>query len=451
MTLTRGAQRAIIAAFCAILAGVYFIAWHAPSVGMLHEDADYLLAAKALPLSPQWLRLLPLLCTLAWLSITWKLLRRMGAKTGGAWLLVLITAASPTVVLLGTNLMPEPFFAVLMAESLLLLLDERALLAGICAGLATLIMPVGVTLIVACMLVFVVRRRLRSAALFTAASMLFAAPWLGWTLAHPAPGPALQPSEKLVVLGANAVSLFSGPVQLLSGIGGLYAVIATLVLVVWSLRRRRQLMPDLFVLFYSVMLLCRVGNPLRPLAPVFPLVLWILWRAFQTAKLQELIAAVGIIFALVPTVVDATRLPETLRAGQFPTSKRASDDWPQLGKLFAWIRANVPADAVLMADADSMFTLNTGRKTIRGFLPDTYRLYYAPANSLITPDQLGRQILENGVSYVALTPERDFPETAAYHRAVEALERGGMLEPVPVPGLTGDYRLLRTASFRLTR
>jgi hypothetical protein len=32
---------------------------------------------------------------------------------------------------------------------------------------------------------------------------------------------------------------------------------------------------------------------------------------------------------------------------------------------------------------------------------------------------------------------------------VEALERGGMLEPVDVPGAGPDYRLLRTATFRV--
>ena len=47
------------------------------------------------------------------------------------------------------------------------------------------------------------------------------------------------------------------------------------------------------------------------------------------------------------------------------------------------------------------------------------------------------------MGYVALTPDRDFAESPAYHHAVEALERGGILEPVPVPGVTADYRLLR--------
>jgi hypothetical protein len=105
-------------------------------------------------------------------------------------------------------------------------------------------------------------------------------------------------------------------------------------------------------------------------------------------------------------------------------------------RLFSYIRSNTPPDAVILANLDPMFYLNTGRKAIR------------PSNSVITPDRLGKQILENGVGYVAITPDRDFTEAPAYHRAVEALERGGMLEPVAVPGVSGDYRLLKMVSFR---
>ena len=47
------------------------------------------------------------------------------------------------------------------------------------------------------------------------------------------------------------------------------------------------------------------------------------------------------------------------------------------------------------------------------------------------------------VSYVVLTPDRDLPESASFHRAVAALERGGVVEPVDVPGVTEDYRVLR--------
>jgi Glycosyltransferase family 87 len=496
MNLTRGARHAnltaaIIATFCAILAVVYGIAWFAPSVGLYHDDGVYLVTAESLatghgytidslptaipqtkypPVFPivlalftlvsrqtQWLKLLPLLCTVAWLALSYRLLRRMGAKNGGAWLLVLITAASPTVVFLGTNLMSEPLFALFTVATLLLLLDERAFLAGVCAGLATLTRSAGVPLIAACMIVFVVRHRFRSAAQFTAAAMLFVAPWFGWVLANASGHPyysgadyaassiltSLHASEKLVVLGTNILYLLSSPFVLLSGSGGVYAVVATALLFGWSLIRRRQLMPDLFVALYCLMLLTWAFPPQRFVAPIFPLVLWIAWRGFQNAKLQEAVAAVAIIVAAIPMVVGISRVPATLRYGQFPTGGGQPSDWYQLERVFSYIRSSTPPDAVILANLDPMFYLNTGRKAIRGFVPDGYKLYYAPSNSVITPDQLGKQILENGVGYVALTPDRDFAEAPAYHRAVQALERGGMLEPVAMPDVSGGYRLLK--------
>ncbi|MDE3196442.1 MAG: hypothetical protein KGN84_08865, partial [Acidobacteriota bacterium] len=183
MILSRGIQRVLIAVFCLVLAAIYGIAWRAPSVGLFHDDGVYLVTAEAIvaghgytidslpqpipqtkypPVWPsalalfllvskqtQWLKLLPLLCTVGWLAVTWRLLRKMGASAGGAWLLVLITAASPTVVFLGTNLMSEPLFALLTALALLMLLDDRALFAGLCAGLATLTRAAGLPLIAA--------------------------------------------------------------------------------------------------------------------------------------------------------------------------------------------------------------------------------------------------------------------------------------------------------------
>jgi hypothetical protein len=312
------------------------------------------------------------------------------------------------------------------------------------------------------MLTFVVRRRLRGAAVFTGASIAIVAPWMGWSLAHATNHPyysgasyaatsiltSLALSEKLHVLGTNVLLLLASPFTLLTGLASMYAVLATLVLLVWGLVRRRQLVPDLFLILYAGMLLCWAGPPLRFVAPVLPLVLWILWRAFRNVKRQEALAAFVAILAGLGLWADAGRVRETLLDGQFPTSDRAPSDWAEMSKLFAFIRANTPADAVILANLDPVFYLNTGRKAVRGFSPDGYKLYYGNPKSAVTPDELFGAITANGVSYVALTPDRDFAEAPAYHQAVGALERGGILEPVAVPGLGADYRLLRTVSLR---
>jgi len=143
MTLTRGAQRAMIAVFFSVLAAVYATAWFLPAIGLDHDDTLYLVTAKAIvaghgytveslprpipqtkfpPLFPAvlalftlvsrqtlWLKLLPLACAAGWLVLTRKLLLKMGASRSGALLIVGLTAASPTVVFLSTNLLPESF------------------------------------------------------------------------------------------------------------------------------------------------------------------------------------------------------------------------------------------------------------------------------------------------------------------------------------------------------
>ena len=138
---------------------------------------------------------------------------------------------------------------------------------------------------------------------------------------------------------------------------------------------------------------------------ILPLTLWIVWRAVREVKFREVVAAATLLIALVAVWADAKRLPNALRQGVFTAADRAPDDWRQLEKMFGYIRAQAPPDSVVMANFDPMFYLYTGRKATRGFVPDGYRLYYAPKNSVVTPDRLTHDLDENGVSYVALTPD----------------------------------------------
>jgi hypothetical protein len=383
---------------------------------------------------PAWLRLVPLLSTAGWLALTRRLLIKMGASRESSRTIVVLTAASPTVLYLATGLFAEPLFALLAAASLVALLEEKPLLAGVCAGLATITLSGGAALIVASLFTLVARRRLRSALAFTCAAMVFAAPWLGWSLAYGGvPVLNLHASELAVMLGNNAMSLAAAPFILLTGYENLYPGLLTAVALLIVLVRRRQFVPDLFVGLYCLLLLGRPEPPLRGFAPVLPLVLWILWRVARAGR-----------FALVTKLAAALAIaPALWFAGAGLRPSAAPDDWRGMQALFAAIRDNTPPDAVLMADLDPVFYLNTGRATVRGFEPDSYSEYYGPRVSLVTPDQLRAAVLRNRVGYVALTPDRDLPESASFHRAVAAMERGGLLEPVSVAGASAAYRLLR--------
>ena len=410
-------------------------------------------------LSPQWLKIAPLLATAGWLIVTHKLLRRMGASFEGALFIVMLTAASPTIVFLATSLMSEALFALLSTAALLMLLDERPAIAGLLAGGAMLTRSAGVALIAACILILTIRRRFRNGMWFTAAAVLVVAPWIGWSLAHKVNDPYYSPAnyaslniltslaanEKVIVFGRNLIYMFATPYALLTGYNNLFAAIGTLLVFGWCLYVRRQTIPDLYVAVYCAMILCWAGPPHRFLAAILPLLLWMFWRVFRLWNIKEALAAGVVISALLPLWADAIRIPASREAGYFEYSGNTGENWGEMQKLFAGIRANTPPDAVLLANLDPVFYLYTGRKAVRGFSPNGYQVFYAPKQTLVTPDELLDSIRNQGVSYVVVSPDRDYAEAPLFHKTVDALERGGILEPVPIDGLDADYKLLRVA------
>jgi len=468
----------MIAIFFCALAAVYAVAWSLPAIGFDHDDAGYLVTANALaaghgqshypPLFPAllalftlvsrhalWLKLLPLACASGWLAMTRKLLLKMGASTNGALLLVGLTAASPTIVFLSTNLLPETLFALLVTAALFTLLEERAMLAGFFAGLATLTQTAGAALIVACILTLVVRRRLRSAAIFAAVAMVMAAPWFGWSLAHAGQDgnfitlnvlTSLAANEKLVVLSRNLLSLLGSPFSLLMGFTNILFVVGTIVILISCFIARRQLVPDLFVALYCLALLCRISPPERLVAPILPLVFWIVWRVLRLMATREALAVLVLIAIGLPLWADAVRLLPARQEGYFSIAGTPGDKWADMQTLFGFIRANTGPDSVLLGELDDTLLLHTARKTIRGFVPNAFNLFYGAPQSAVTPDELSNAIVRAKVDYVVLTPDPGLAESPSFHKSVEALERGGVVEPVSIPGVPRDYRLLRVTA-----
>lgn len=477
MTFSFRAQRAtLVAAFC-VLAAIYGFAWFLPAIGLDYDDANFLIDARSIagghglaagnlpPLFPallglftlvsqqtQWLKLLPLVCAIGWLLLTRRLLLKMGASRNGAWLLIMLAAACPAVIFLSTNLLPETLFGLLVTAALLALLEERAVLAGVLAGLATITRTGGIALLFACILTLIARRRFRAAAFFAAAAMLICAPWFGWSLARFSNGvnriPAevftgLAASEKLVVLFQNFVALLESPFSLLSGTTSVYFIAATVVVLIRCFYVRRQLIPDMFVVLYCLSLLVWITPPTRYMAPILPLAFWIVWRVFRMMRNQEALAALVLIAVATPLAADGIRLPAARRDGTFPIEITAADNWNNMRTLFAFIRANTAPDDVLLANLDGAFYLNTGRRTVRGFVPNDFDLYYLKRQSPISPDQLSSAIIRERVSWVVLTPDQGRPESDSFHASVEALERGGVLEPVGILGLSAGYEMFR--------
>ena len=492
MTLERGAQRAIVAVYFLIAAAIYVTAWLLPGFGLFHDSALHLVTAKAIaaghgymidslprpvpetqfpPLfsvllalftfvSTQalWLKALPLVCGAGWLWATRRLLLKMGASGNASLLLVALTAVSPTVVFLATNLLPETLFGLLATLALLMLLEERALAAGLFAGLATLTQTPGVALIAACILTLAARRRFRGAAIFAVTAMAMVAPWFGWSLAHMTHDAnfggvraatniftGLAASEKAVVLGHNLLGVLASPYQLLTGFSSAFSAIGTVAILVWCLFQRRQILPDLFVAFYALALLFFIAPPERFVAPILPLFLWMVWRVVRQIEVKEALAALVLIVLAIPIYPDAMRLLRARGSGYFALEGEAPDRWNEMQRLYGFIRDKAAPDSVVLANMDALAFLNTGRRAVRGFAARDFDLFYGTIESPVTPDQLSKAIGEAGVGYLVLTPDNELPESASFHRSVEALERGNVIESVGVPGAAAGYALFRVA------
>ena len=253
----------------------------------------------------------------------------------------------------------------------------------------------------------------------------------------------LAANEKLVVLSRNLLSLLASPFSLLTGLSTIYFVIATIVILLWCFYVRRQLLPDLFVGLYCVVLLCWISPPERYIAPILPLVFWIVWRVFRLMRNREALAALVLISAALPLWASATRLFPAYGNGAFSIEGMPPDNWNQMRTLFGFIRSDTAPDSILLANLDGAFFLNTGRKTVRGYVPNEFDLYYAARQSAVSPDQLSKAIVRSQVAWVVLTPDRGLTESVSFHNSVEALERGGVVEPVIIPGASRDYQLFK--------
>jgi hypothetical protein len=218
------------------------------------------------------------------------------------------------------------------------------------------------------------------------------------------------------------------------------------VILLWCFYVRRQLVPDLFVVLYCLALLCWIAPPERFLAPILPLIFWIVWRVFRLMEAREALAALVLIAIGLPLWADAIRLFPARPNGAFAIEGAPADDWNRMRLLFGFIRANTAPDSILLANMDGAFFLNTGRKTVRGFAPNGFNMFYAARPSAVTPDRLLNAISTSRVSYIVLTPDRGLAESASFHSSVEALERGGVVEPVPIPGAPRDYSLFKVTS-----
>jgi hypothetical protein len=480
--LTPGSQRTAafiaLAALCALLAWPYLVYLRAPAVGTFHDDGVYLVTAKALatgqgyrilslpgqpaqtkypvlfpwllslmwrvdsafPRNLPWLRILPFGATIAWLFLSWRVLRRLGATPGVAAAAIALTAVSPWTVFLSTTLLSETLFAALIVGSLLLVLRIEnnaegrydAIGAGAIMGAAFLTRIAAIAPAAAGLLVLTARGKSRAAVQYGVSLLSVAAPWIWWSARH-ASDPVVDPFysgsnygswnivfnfawlDKLAVLEVN--TLWAIQVGQYWGLipGSTVAWIVAGVCVPCIIRgawlMRRSSVTLAFVLYIGL-ILAWAFPPMRFLVPTLPILVWFLFVG--AGPLQPAIGVLAAVLVATSTVAtwQQARATEALGGTWFDAS--GVDDWRGISDLYGWIDTNAPDNAVLIATHDPTFYLFTGRTALRPDSMDPLMLYYNVRGRRVDnhaiDEDFRQRLLRIGADYVVITP-RDSIDT----------------------------------------
>ncbi len=410
--------------------------------------------APAFPENVFVLKLVPLAFALAWYWLAF-LLVKIEAPREVAFCCVVLTAALPWSIYLSTNLMSETMFAALCTGSLLILRraekigsegqleDWTWIAAAVLAGLACLTRTVGVCVVAAGVGYFLRRRRIARAASFLAIALAVAAPWFLWLAMRHLPqtdafdsatnyaswnvlSSSFAWDRKLVVIGLNVLLLLRSLLEIATVHWSVWVDLVAGAAVVFAGWRwvRPMTVVHLFLAIYAAMLLAWAWPPERFVVAVYPMVLCLGWQSWRAVLERfpgraSLLRAAG--FALLAAVAgqglwNLTHLSE----GTPPFG----DAWSDTSPLLAWIRDKTPADAVILTNLDPLFYLYTGRKAVRGFQADPYRLYYAPkpdSQPLGTLADFRETIRKQRVTYIVRAPNKGFAEGPYLDRLIMEL------------------------------
>jgi hypothetical protein len=445
-----------------------------PGVGLFHDDGIYLVTAKALasgagyriislpdtpfqtkypilfpfvlslvwravpsfPANLVWLRLVPLIASVGWLGVSWRVMRRAGTPVDVTILAVALTVVSPWTIFLSTTLLSETVFGLFVGLGVLLLSRESndgssAFASGLFMGAAVLTRTAGIGTGAGGLLYLALNRRWSACARYILGAALVSLPWFVWSGLHGS-DPIIDPfysaanyrswnvvfnyawPDKLAIVGLNAFSAiqvgqFWGlPFDTWPAWG------AAGVCTAWALRGlwiERQSPTTLVCLPYLALLFAWAFPPLRFMVPILPFLL----RSMFVGAGRMKPVAVGVVGVLALTGGLATWQLAQASAARGGTWFNASqvDDWRGIQESLDWVNDHVPNDAVLIATHDPTFFLFTGRRAVRPDSMDPVRLYYnirgLPFDADADAEALRQRILQANADYVVITP-RDAPK-----------------------------------------
>ena len=326
---------------------------------------------------------------------------RLGLEPLGAATAAAVGTLSVVVLMITGVVLSEPLYMLLVIPTLLL--AERAAedgrartaaAAGALIGVLTLVRTVGVFLLPAALVVLLLRRRWRSAAVLTAAALAFIVPWQLWISAYqaemPAPfvgkygayGPWLSEGYRAgglpfawAVIGKNADELFgflgyiSLPVApIWPRLVSLGTVIVLLVVGAASAWRRIPV-TIVFLLGYGAVILAWPFEPTRfalvwwpVLAGLFAAGVRRVWTWRPTRMPLQGIRIAGLAAALIVAAGYAMYNGRGVRQKWWVNIQ--SDAGTRAKPIAEWVARATRPDDVVISDHDLIVYLYTGRRAV---------------------------------------------------------------------------------------
>jgi len=453
-----------------------------PSFGDLHDDSLYYASAKSLAdgggyrieslpgepsqtkypplyplllsiawrLSPQFPLNLPIAAWISWLALPAIMLQlvwlfpRLGIADWRAWVLMLLVAVNPYMLVFSSTLVSELAYTALMIAAMLL--TERAtratsIAAGAVAGLAYLTRSAGIVFLVAGPFYLWTRHKRREAVLWACAMLPFIAGWTVWTRLHQVPtsDPALIYYTDYLRYELYSISVRDLPVFIWRNIDGLLLGLGSLVLpnvassfvvktvaqviaiatisgVVRMFRRGQgQLYALLAAGSCAQLVVWHFPPNERFVLPFLPLALAglmtemehlssMLRKGLQHRDASQRVVAAGMLLFAASVLVGAVGLQIYVGQVLLPeqeTAHRAAN--ADRIASYDWIRTTLPQDATLLSSEDGLVYLNTGRHAMRRTLPPPY--WYREDHARIIDWMSNFRIFtsEHGLTYFAFS------------------------------------------------
>jgi hypothetical protein len=393
-----------------------------------------------------------------------------------AALAVLLAATTPVLLYIGTLTLSEMPFA-LLATIALWRVDAdlrnaastrfHQFVTGLLLGAPYLCRTLGLTLIVAALILLVWRRR--PIVLTIAGTALMAAPWMVWShtpdvsfAANPIIGyytdyaAGWSPFSRdvlrvatinfLLLNGETARLPFTAAVAGLLGMGiGNPTPVFLLGAMGWVHVARRAWhgrLLDLFLLLYAVAICLWPWPPWRFVVPILPFlasaiassVAAVARRFLGSPRHRSVLATVGVLAIAGNVFMVAGGAAASHRDG-YPYAVKpevtatARVPWSAFENLFAWVRTHVGNDEIVACGLDTMLALYTDRPAFRPWVHRPLQQNYGfPGPKIGTADELLDLLTRNRARYLVNVPMASLP----FQRLVEDVARQYPDRLVPV-------------------